>query len=240
MKKGIIFIILLLTAFGLQAQTKQARDSVKVGNKAFAEQRYGTAESSYQAAIELDPSSKEAVFNLANTYYKQNKLNNALEEYKRYLTIETEKTENMSAAFHNIGNVMLKNKDLQNAMEAYKNALRLNPLDDQTRYNLAVVKKMIQDQKDKEKQDQNKDKKDQEDKKDQDKKDQQNPENNQDDKKNKKPEKKENEQMSQDNARQMLQAIEQDEKETQERVKKMKAEERRRQNASNKRQNKDW
>jgi len=242
MKKGIIVIMFLFTAWGISAQ-KEVRDSIRVGNKAFIEQRYNVAESHFKSAIAKDPTSKEAAFNLANTYYKQGRWDEALKEYQHYLTLENEKTENIGSAYHNMGNTMLKKKDLDKAQEAYKNALRMNPLDDQARYNLAVVKKMIQDQKDNQ-QDQkdNKDNKDnKDDKKDQDKQqDKQNPQDNKQDQKDKKPEQQENEQLSQDNARQMLQSIEQDEKETQERVRQMQAEERKRQNANNRRQNKDW
>jgi Tetratricopeptide repeat. len=56
------------------------------------------------------------------------------------------KSEKMSAAWHNIGNSLLQKKELEKSMEAYKMALRMNPEDEETRYNLAVVQKMIQDQ----------------------------------------------------------------------------------------------
>lgn len=240
MKKLSLIIITLLIVSANAFSQKVVRDSIKVGNKAYKEQLYGAAESKYKAAIQQDPNAKEAMYNLANTYYKQSKWDDALKEYEHYLSVENQSREKRSAALHNIGNTFLKKKDLQKSMAAYKEALRMNPTDNQTRYNLAVVQKMLKDQQDKNKDKDNKD--DKKDQKEDEKKQDQPQDNKQDnqDKKDKKPEKQENEQMSESNARQILQAIEQDEKETQERVKKMKANERKKQSENNRKQDKDW
>lgn len=257
--KRIVFIV-LLTAFAvnLSAQ-KTVRQSIRKGNKAFKEQRYSAAETDYAKAMEENAASKEASFNLANTYYKQNRHDEAINEYKYYLTLENESPKNMSAAWSNIGNTFLKKKaseksqmqaqqggqpqkqqadNLQMSMEAYKNALRLNPTDDATRENLAIVQKMIKDQEgdgggdD----DKNQDKDEKEDKKEENKEDKQDKD---EDKQDKQDQQKED-QMSQENIQQILEAIEQDERETQNRVNQLKADERKKQNARNRQQDKDW
>lgn len=246
MKHIIFIIVFVFIAAGASAQ-KVVRDSIRLGNKAFEEFRFNDAESFFKSAIANDPSSKDASFNLANTYYKQSKWDEALKEYQHYLALESENKENMGAAWHNIGNTMLKKKDLKQAMEAYKKALRFNPKDDEARYNLAVVQKILKDQEeneDKKKQPDQNDQKEDQQKKDQDKKqnqqDEQNQQQNKDDQQ-KKPEQQDGEQqMSRENANQILQAIEEDEKQTQEKVNRMKASERKKQNEENKRQNKDW
>lgn len=246
---------------GLHAQ-KEERKAIRSGNSAYNEQRYGAAEAEYNKAIKENAGSKEASFNLANTYYRQQRWDDALKEYQHYLTLENEDQDKMSAAWSNMGNTYLKKKanekgeqkaqqgqgrekqtdNLQMSMEAYKNALRFNPKDDATRYNLAVVQKMI---KDKEEQgggggqdQKQEDKKD--DKKDQNQDQNQNQDPKQDDKKEDKKDQQNQNQMSQDNIQQILQAIEQDEKGTQERVKQAKAQEQKRRNENNRRQNKDW
>src|SRR5690606_16344222 len=82
---------------------------------------------------------------------------------------------NKHKAFHNIGNILMKNKQCKEAVEAYKSALRNDPTDEETRYNLVIAKECAEQQKD-EDQDKNKDKdkkeeeKDEEEKKDQDNK----------------------------------------------------------------------
>lgn len=264
MKKGLFIILLTFITIGLSAQ-KEVRKAIRMGNKAYNEQLYATAEAEYSKAKEANASSKEATYNLANTYYKQQKWDQALAEYQHYLKLENEDPEKISAAWSNMGNTFLKKKanekaahaqmmmaqqgeqsqakqedNLKLSMEAYKNALRFNPNDEETRYNLAVVQKMIkdkeqdqdqdQDNKDDQKQDQKQDQQDQKDQK-------QDPK--QDPKQDQKDQQQQN-QMSQDNIQQILQALEQDEKETQERVRQAQARERKQKNEQNRRQNKDW
>lgn len=264
MKRNILLVLLVFFTVGISAQ-KSVRKSVRKGNSAFEEQRYSAAEADYAKALEENASSKQASFNLANTLYKQQRWDEALKEYEHYLTLENENPQKMGDAWSNVGNTYLKKKanekaqaqgampqqgaapqqqaqqadNLKASMEAYKNALRLNPTDNETRENLAIVQKMIKDQEgdggggdDNQDQDKNEDKK--EDKK-EDK--QQDKDKNQD----KKEDKKQDEnQMSQENIQQILEAIEQDERETQARVNQAKAEERKRQNERNRRQDKDW
>jgi tetratricopeptide (TPR) repeat protein len=52
-----------------------------------------------------------------------------------------------AVTYHNMGNVHLQEKNFEKAIEAYKSSLRANPLDDETRYNLAFAQKMLQKQK---------------------------------------------------------------------------------------------
>jgi len=266
MKKIIFITLLALITTGLSAQ-KEVRKAIRSGNSAYNDQRYGAAEAEYNKAVKENPASKEASFNLANTYYRQQKWDDAVKEYQHYLTLENEDPLKMSSAWSNMGNTFLKKKanekgqgqqaplqpgqqpdqqqqqadNLKLSMEAYKNALRLNPRDDKTRYNLAVVQKMIQDKegdgggggdnKDQQK-DQKKDQKDQN--------QNQNQNQNKDQKQDQKQEQQNQNQMSQDNMQQILQAIEQDEKNTQERVNQAKAQERKQKNENNRKQNKDW
>lgn len=257
MKQFVFIILLALFATNLSAQ-KAVRKSIRKGNKAFKEQRYSAAESDYSTALKGDASSKEASFNLANTYYKQKKYDDAINEYKHYLTIENNSPEKMSAAWNNMGNTYLKKETLARtvgeqqgvqdqeanylkmSMESYKKALRLNPQDDETRENLAIVQKMIKDQEDKkeDKQDNKQDNK--QDKEDKNKKEDKKEDSKNDKNDGQKEKPQDQNQMSEDNIEQILKAIEQDERETQKRVNQMKAEERKNKNEDNRRQNKDW
>src|SRR5690554_7749595 len=88
-----------------------------------------------------------------------------------------------------MGNAFMNLKDYANAVEAYKNALRNNPADEQTRYNYALAKKMLQENQDQQiqnndnKQDQqNQDQKDQDQNKDDQNQDQEENEDGQDQK----------------------------------------------------------
>ena len=231
--KLIILLISLLSVFSLSAQ-KAVRKNIKRGNKSYNEQKYEQAAKSYKDAIEINPNALEPNYNLGNTLYKQKAWDESIEQQNHYLLLEKEDPEHIASSWHNIGNALLHKKDLQKSMEAYKMALRVNPNDDETRYNLAVVQKMINDEEEEQDQDQQQDQN-----KDQNEGDQPQPPEQQD--KQKKPEEQsEPEQMSRENARQILQAIEQDEKETQKRLNEMKAEERKKEAQENRQQNKDW
>lgn len=237
-KYGLIALLLLIS-FSLSAQ-KEVRQNVRKGNKAYNEQKYSEAVRFYQQAIKINPQSKEANFNLSNALYRQNEWDKSIEQMNHYLMIEKEDPIKMASAWHNIGNALLHKKEVEKAIEAYKNALRINPDDEETRYNLAVAQKILKDQQDtRDNQDQNnQQQQQQQQQQNQDQQQQQQPPQ---DKKEKRPEEQNApEQMSRDNARQLLQAIEQDEKETQEKVQQIKAQEREKQAQENRRQNKDW
>ena len=49
-------------------------------------------------------------------------------------------------AYHNMGNALLEQKKYEESINAYKQALRNNPEDADTKYNLAYAQKMIQQQ----------------------------------------------------------------------------------------------
>lgn len=232
LKSRYVFVaILLLFSVSLSAQ-KEVRQNVRNGNKAYKQEKYSEASKFYNDALTENPASPEANFNVGSTLYRQKQWDKSVGSYKTFLEVEKENPVKISAAWHNIGNALLQKKELQQSMEAYKMALRLNPSDEDARYNLAVVQKMIQDQQQENQQNQQQQQQDQ---------DRQNqPQNNEEDKQQKPEEPNQPEQMSRDNARQLLQAIEQDERETQEKVNKIKAEERKQKAEENRRRNKDW
>ena len=125
--------------------------------------------------------------------------------------------------YHNIGNSFLKSQKYKESIEAYKNALRNNPNDMDTKYNLIYAQKKLQQQQQQQQQDQNQDQnqnqdQDQQKNQDQDKKDQ-----NQDqDKKDQDKEQQQQQQkpkISKEDAQRLLQALANDEKKTQKKVK---------------------
>ena len=212
-KKKVAAVLLLLVAMSVSAQTD--RQYIRQGNKQFNAGDYPNAEVSYRKAVEKNPKNPQAVYNLGNALMAQKKDSAAIEQFQNASKLETNPLRKYQS-FHNIGVICQSHKMYGEAIEAYKNALRLNPADDETRYNLILCKheKEKQDQ-NKQKQDQNKQDQKQDDKKDQQKQDQNKDKDKQDQKKEEpKP------QMSKDNAEQLLNAAMQQEKQTQDRLKK--------------------
>ena len=204
-KKYIGIVLLLLVAVSASAQ-KAERDYIRKGNRFFKDSVYVDAEVNYRKALEVNPKSTVSMFNLGNTLTQQNKLQEAMEQYVGATKIEKDKS-NLAQIYHNMGVIFHSQKDYAKAVEAYKESLRNNPKDDETRYNLALAQKQLQDQQQNQDQNQDQDKqKDQQQNQDQ----QQQPS---------QPEKKDNE-MSKENAEQLLNSVMQDEKDVQDKVKK--------------------
>ncbi|MFD0863293.1 tetratricopeptide repeat protein [Sungkyunkwania multivorans] len=148
------------------AASIEANNYVYEGNTELLSDDFVEAEVAYRKAIAKDDANVTAKYNLANAYYKEEKLAEAHRRYVQAAKTATNKQEKHSA-FHNMGNIFMKTKEYEKAVEAYKNALRNDPNDDETRYNYALAKELLKKQ---QQQNQNQDqKKDQENKQDQNK-----------------------------------------------------------------------
>ena len=211
-KKAAATVALLLVAITASAQTD--RQYIREGNKQFRVGQYDKAEVSYRKAVEKNPKNPQAAYNLGNALMAQKKDSSAVQQFEQATRIETNPLRK-AAAYHNMGVICQTHKMYGEAIEAYKNALRLNPNDDETRYNLVLCKK--QKQKQDQNQQQNQNNKDDQ-KKDNQKKDDQKDQNK--DKKDDKQQQQQKPQMSKDNAEQLLNAAIQNEKMTQDKMKK--------------------
>lgn len=167
---GLFFLVIGLS---LSAQEGEVINRIYEGNQQVTAKVYDEAEVAYRKALSIMPEKPEALYNLGNTHFQAEDLEEAKQRY-----FQTQKfAQNKSGkhhAFHNMGNVFMKQKDYAKAVEAYKNALRNNPQDEETRYNYALAKELLEkEQEQQQNQDQNdqQDQKDQQDQQDQDNKD---------------------------------------------------------------------
>lgn len=211
-KKAAATIALLLVAMTASAQTD--RQYIREGNKQFRVGQYDKAEVSYRKAVEKNPKNPQAAYNLGNALMAQKKDSSAVQQFEQATRIETNPLRK-AAAYHNMGVICQTHKMYGEAIEAYKNALRLNPNDNETRYNLVLCQR--QKKKQDQNQQQNQNNKDDQ-KKDKQKKDDQKDQNK--DKKDDKQQQQQKPQMSKDNAEQLLNAAIQNEKMTQDKMKK--------------------
>jgi Ca-activated chloride channel homolog len=189
----MFFKYLIITCFalifglsGLQAQSVRSLNND--GVKQYREKKFADAEINFRKGLDKAPDNFTTNFNLGDAYYKQQKYDDALKTYQVALSQAKTKGEK-AKVYHNIGNALLKSKQIKESIEAYQNSLKINPNDEDTKYNLSYALNMLKNQKnqqkqnqDKNKQDKNQDKKnnqDQNKKQDQKKKDQQNKQNQQ-------------------------------------------------------------
>ena len=205
-------LLMLMTAMAANAQND--RDYIREGNRNFRSGKFAEAEVSYRKSIEKNPRNPQAAYNLGNALFAQKKDSAAVVAYESGVQLETSAIRK-SMGYHNMGVVCQSHKMFSEAIEAYKNALRLNPKDDEARYNLEICKKQQKNQQNKQNQDKQNQKKD--DKGKDQKKDQQKEQQKQD--KDKQQQNKDKNKMSKDNAEQLLNAAIQQEKNTQKRIK---------------------
>ncbi|WP_238718911.1 tetratricopeptide repeat protein [Pelagihabitans pacificus] len=175
MKLIVIFVLGLSNAVSFAQEDdkeqlnalKESKNLTWEGNKDLSENRFIEAEVDYRKAIAKSDKNPAAPFNLGNAYYNNATYSEAFGRFKQAGELASEKPDKHKA-YHNMGNVFMKRKEYQKAVEAYKEALRNNPKDEETRYNLALAKEMLkkeQDKNDQNKEDENqKDKNDQKDK----------------------------------------------------------------------------
>jgi tetratricopeptide (TPR) repeat protein len=152
---AVALFCFILFSRSLTAQT--VRSHVSEGNQVYKKGRYTDAEVEYKKALEKDPKSKEAQFNLGNSYYKQQRFDEALREYGNSGTA-MKSPEERAETYYNVGNSLYSSNKFQEAVEAYKRSLKLNPNDNDTRYNLQMARTKLKQQ-EQQKKDQKKDQK---------------------------------------------------------------------------------
>lgn len=210
---------------------QEERALTRDGNKLFDKGKYSDAEAAYKKALDKKNNFTEAIFNLGDAQYKQNRYEDAGKQFQLASKVLTD-PKLKAGAFHNMGNTFLEQKKYEDAVSAYKQALKVNANDRDTKYNLAYANAMLkqqqQNQKDnKDNKDQKKDDPNKKDKKDdkgkQDKKDDQ--KDNKDgkgdkDKDNKEPQPKKGnrQELSKEQADKLLEALKNEEQKTQQKM----------------------
>ena len=149
---NIVFVTAIFVSYSLVSQEKEAaavdqksiNESTNLtwdANKQLVNNQFVEAEVDYRKAISKNTQNVAAPYNLVNAYYTNESYSEAFGRFKEAGEL-ADKKPSKHKAYHNMGNVFMKNKDYGKAVEAYKEALRNDPTDEETRYNLALAKKM--------------------------------------------------------------------------------------------------
>ncbi len=237
LKKYYFAFILISLCFRVE-YAQSLRSLNNDGVEQFNQKKFGDSEINFRKGIEKDSSAVVPYFNLGDAYYKQKKYDEAMKAYQQVLS-KTKDKELKGKAFYNIGNSLLDDNKLKESIDAYKNSLKMNPKDDEAKYNLSYALKKLRDEENQKKQDKKDDKKDDKNKKDQDKKDdKQNKDDKNKDKNDKQDQQKQNQndkkeqdkqkqqqqnqkpKMSKEQAEQILNALKDNEKDMQKKLRK--------------------
>lgn len=229
-------VLISLIPFAANAQ-RSDRDYVRKGNKLYQDSLFVKAEENYLKALDKNSSSVNAAYNLGNTYIAQQKGQEALDEYRKAITVielerdrilnsdkssEKEKKEikdKTAMAYHNVGTLLQASQQYAPAIAAYRKALLNNPTDHETRYNLALAMKQLQEQQQNQQEQQQDQEQQQNQQEQQQQEQQQDQQQQQEQQEQQQQQPDKEEEMSRENAEQLLEAAMQDEKDVQERVK---------------------
>ena len=139
---------MLLASSSLLAQNM--REEVRRARQVYRRHQYANAEVAYRKALSKDSTFTEARFGLAGTQYAQGRTDEALQNYAALVQDPTLTPKRRAELMHNLGNSFMKKKDYRQSVEAYKHSLRINPTDEETRYNLALAMKLLRNSNSKE------------------------------------------------------------------------------------------
>lgn len=142
MGRYLLFIGFFIPALSI-AQS-EARALGADGNKLYGQDLFANAEQAYLDALTLEPEDFRTNYNLGNAYYRQEKYEDAARQFNRGVELAGTDQERFDAN-HNLGNALLEQDKYKESIEAYKNALRINPDDEETRYNLAYAQQKMDD-----------------------------------------------------------------------------------------------
>lgn len=161
--KAVVLAFLFLS-FSTSAHTFNLISAAQneQGNRLYKKGQVSKARKAYQAAGKGDPKSPEIAFNLGNAYYKEQTFGESLKQYAGAALAEKDPAFR-SRAFYNLGNALYRAGQTDKAIDAYKQALRLNPKDQDAKFNLELLNKKKDspkpdEKKDQQKQDKNQDK----------------------------------------------------------------------------------
>ncbi len=235
MKNLLSFICALsIAAISVQGslQAQSTRSHVNKGVNLYKDGKYVDSEVEFKKGLEKSPKNFQANFNLGDSYYKQGNYEDAMKYYQDALSKAS--TGDLKAkVYHNIGNTLLQDKKIKESIGAYTDALKLNPNDESTKYNLSYALDMLKNQNKQNKDNKNKKNKNQQKNKDQNKNNQnkdqnQNKQNQQNQNKNQQNKQQQNQQqqqqqdkISKEQAQAIFSALNHDEKKFQKQLRKL-------------------
>src|SRR5690554_6295628 len=155
-------LLLLLTAAASNTAAQEERPHVRRGVALLEQERFAEAEAEFRSALQLKPSSFEAAYNLGTALFRQEKYDEALQQMQATTPFANDDKPRLDSLFHNLGNSYLFGQNIDHSIEAYKQALRHNPLDDETRYNLIAAMKLKDEQEEQEEEQQDQQEQEQE------------------------------------------------------------------------------
>ncbi|MBF0362231.1 MAG: VWA domain-containing protein [Oligoflexia bacterium] len=141
---GLVFLL----ASNTHASTAKSESSSSIfkgkaqqGESYYKDKKYDLALKNYLDAQIEDPKNEQLKYNMANSYYKMGQFEEA---DKLFQSLTQSNDPKISfKALYNLGNTSYRQGKLYEAVEFYKQALKINPNDEDAKFNLEFVQKEI-------------------------------------------------------------------------------------------------
>ncbi len=155
----VVMLLIISVLLGVTAAHAQSENAaIRAGNRAFMDGEYTTAGVEYRGALLQNPQSVVGVSNLGSTLFRAGQYALADSLWQQTLGLQQSElaaqlqadslavpeTTGLAGTHYNRGNAQLAQRQtdqkmLDEAIESYKESLRLNPRDENARYNLAYA-----------------------------------------------------------------------------------------------------
>ena len=226
----ILLLVCILSMSPVILSGQGEKKFIRQGNREYEKDKFSESEISYWRALDKNKAFPDAVFNIGDALYKQEKYEEAVKQFEGNSAMNDD-PDKKSSALYNLGNSLLKGGKIKESIEAYKNSLRLKPGNPEAKYNLAYAQDLLREQQEQQNKDQNKQdnkeqNQDQQKDQDQDKGNNKDDQNQQDENKDQPQQQQQQQQqqgISKEDAERLLNSIANDEKNVQEKVKLAKA-----------------
>ncbi|MDR1418144.1 MAG: tetratricopeptide repeat protein [Endomicrobium sp.] len=160
---SILFLLILFLVFLLIFSFKNLKDNNKA-LKYFNKGDFKAASKIFNKIVKNNPNNNDILINSSGVDYKLNKFDEAKSKYNRVISSSSSTQSDKFIAYYDLGDVEFKQGNLKEAVDFYKEALKINPSDKDSKYNLELAlkksneKSPSQKQDEKQKQKQNEDK----------------------------------------------------------------------------------
>ncbi|WP_133055235.1 tetratricopeptide repeat protein [Niastella koreensis] len=135
--KNLFYISLmpLLLFLPVLVKAQEENGAIREGNKLYHNRQFDKAMPAYQKAIAENPKNLTARYNLANARFRTGNMPDAEKAYDDLIDNTTE-DKYKEKGYYNKGVTLTKQQKLQESIDAYKDALKLDPKDEDARFNL--------------------------------------------------------------------------------------------------------
>lgn len=133
----------LMLAVCLCAVAQKERSYIRDSYQMYNDSNFVEAQKASVKAMAVAPDSYEARYNYANSLFMQGKAKEAMAEYEALEQSLPEGDPRLAEVYHNMGNCQYVQQQYKESADNFKKALKIDPMNDLSRYNLVAAKKMM-------------------------------------------------------------------------------------------------